>query len=200
MAADRKWNADLMIALAAMLTAVVAVVVAVVQTDIMREEAEMEREHARLSVMPSAMLFYSNGTDTEGRDYFELNIINNGLGPAIIEDFSIVYDGKHMRNQRHWVETVAGGRDVLEAQGVSVNNSGAGPGVSIPAGERLDPIRVYHSEFSDQLRQAAMETTFSLCFCSFYGDCQVATGLGGRPQRVDSCRREPEASSGGTPG
>lgn len=185
-----KEHVEMIVSVVAVIMAGAAVAIAMVQTEVMREEVELEREHARLSVTPSAMLFYSNGIEDDGTNYFELNIINNGLGPAIIEDFSITYKGEKMQNQRHWVETVAGGRENLDAMDPRVSNSGAGAGVSIPAGGRLDPIRVKHQTFSETLRSAVNETRFELCFCSFYGDCFMAKGLGGRPAPVKACKAE----------
>ena len=106
---QKKINTDSIIALAAMLTAVVAVVVAVVQTNIMREEATSERDHARLSVLPAVSILYSNGHNDDDLMFFELNVYNHGLGPAKIEDFSIYYKGEKVGNQRAWVQAVAGG-------------------------------------------------------------------------------------------
>jgi len=54
-----KFNVEMLMATAAMATAIAAVVVAIIQTNIMHAEAEMEREHARVSVMPSVFAPFS---------------------------------------------------------------------------------------------------------------------------------------------
>lgn len=185
----KKLNADLVIALAAMLTAVVAVIVAVVQTNIMRQEAENEREHVRLSVMPSIGLYYSNGHEEDGAPFIQINIVNEGLGPAIIEDFSILYKGDKMQHQRHWVETIAGGREKIEqlAPAPQINNSYAGKGKIVPAGGTLNPIYVSHESLSLAVGDALKDTKFEICVCSFYGDCQRLLHLGPMPEPVATC-------------
>ena len=69
--AKRKLNFELIAALAATLTAIAAVVVAVVQTDIMREEAEVERKPVRLSVTPSLWIV-QNWSDNPDAPFFSV--------------------------------------------------------------------------------------------------------------------------------
>ncbi len=184
-----KVNVDLIIALAAMLTAVVAVVVAVVQTNIMREEAEVERQHVRLSVMPSIGLYFSNGQGDNGRPFIQINIVNEGLGPAIIEDFSITYNGDAMQHQRHWIESVAGGAEQLGqlTPAPEINNSYSGRGRIVPAGGTLNPIYVSHETLAESIGEALRDTKFEICVCSFYGDCQRLLDLGPMPEPVATC-------------
>ena len=186
---EKKINTDSIIAFAAMLTAIVAVVVAVVQTNIMREEAVAERDHARLSVMPAISVLYSNGYSDDDRRFFEINIYNQGLGPARIEDFSIYYKGEKMRNQREWVELVAGGAAAIGELDPSptINNSYSGKGRIVPAGGTLTPIHVRHGELALKLEQALPDTEFEICVCSFYEDCQRLIGLNPQAEPVESC-------------
>jgi len=185
-------RSDTLLSLSAMLAALAAVVVAVMQTQIMREEAELEREHSRLSVMPSIMLLYSNGTSEGGTRFFSLNIQNLGLGPAVIEDFSITYKGERMRDHRSWVHAVA--EDAKEkgllSSDYGIQNSFAGSGRVVPVEKTLNPIRVDHDQLAVLLQEASAETEFSLCVCSFYGDCQRVDGLAARPVSVKTCKRE----------
>lgn len=193
--AKLKFNAEMAIAIAAMLTAVAATVVSVVQTNIMREEASAERTHARLSVMPAISILYSNGTNENNVPFLELNIYNQGLGPAIIEDFSIYYQGQKLANQRQWVTVVAGGEDVMDALQplAHVQNSYVGEGRVIPAGDTLVPIHVRHASLAKQLEEALRETEFEMCVCSFYGDCQRINNQSPQPEPVASCVNYREA-------
>jgi hypothetical protein len=197
--AKRKINFELIAALAATLTAIAAVVVAVVQTDIMRKEAEMEREHARISVMPSLMFSYSNGNTSNGKKFLELNIENMGLGPAIIEEFNIKYKGRELPNQSAWVQEVV---DQLRSKEVDVSelvviNSSVGAGRVIPADGLVRPIRVEHDEVAVALRQAFSETNFTICGCSVYGDCQIILGMGHRPENIPDCKAEDDGDDAG---
>lgn len=193
--AGRKFNADFIIALAAMLTAVVAVIVAVVQTDIMREEAETERRHARLSVMPSIGLLYSNGRREDGVPFFELDLMNEGLGPAVVKDFAVYYKGQKLKNQRHWVMMVAGGEEQFFGlqPSANVSNSTIGDGRIVPAGEELHPVRVEHVTLANSLITALKETRFEVCACSFYGDCQRLLNMGTQPEPVATCENYQDA-------
>ncbi|NVJ98293.1 MAG: hypothetical protein HWE25_09080 [Alphaproteobacteria bacterium] len=185
-----KEHVEMIVSVVAVIMAGAAVVIAMVQTDVMREEVELERQHARMSVMPSAMLFYSNGTRDDGRKFFELNVVNKGLGPAIIEGFKITYKGQPMHNQLHWVETVAGGEGALVGLKADIGNSSTGAGVTVMAGDTLNPIRVSHDELAPLILEALKDTEISLCVCSFYGDCQLAENLGERPKPVNSCQTQ----------
>ena len=190
-------KSDTLLSVSAMLAALAAVVVAVMQTQIMREEAELEREHARLSVMPSIMLLYSNGTSANGTRFFELNIQNLGLGPAVIEDFSITYKGVRMKNQRSWVHAVADDakKQNLLTGNYGIQNSFAGNGRVVPVEKTLNPIRVDHDQLALLLQEAFKDTEFSLCVCSFYGDCQRVDDLATRPVSVKTCTREDDEQS-----
>ena len=192
-----KFNAEMAIAIAAMLTAVAATVVSVVQTNIMREEAVTERTHARLSVMPAISILYSNGRSENGIPYLELNVHNQGLGPAIVEDFAVYYKGERMNNQRHWVTAVAGGVDAIQelVPNPHVQNSYAGKGRVIQAGDTLVPIHVRHEVLAKKLETALSETEFEICVCSFYGDCQRLNNQTPQPEFVASCVNYREADA-----
>ena len=61
---------EVFVSLAALITAVAAVVITLEQTKVMREEAELERKNARISVLPSVWLSTHIG-DTEGEAYYK---------------------------------------------------------------------------------------------------------------------------------
>ncbi len=187
--AKARFNAELSIAIAAMLTAVVATVVAVLQTQIMQEEAEVERAHARLSVMPAITVLYSNGRTEDGEPFFKLNIFNQGLGPAVIKDFSIRWKDEPVENQRDWVRQVAGGSEAFAALSPvpAVNNSFVGNGRIIPAGDSVVAVEVTHASLPLALYEAYRDTRIDICACSFYGDCQRMSNTKPGSEAVASC-------------
>lgn len=193
--AKTRFNAELVIAIAAMLTAVVATIVAVLQTQIMQEEAEVERAHARLSVMPAVTVLYSNGRSDDGVPFFKLNIFNQGLGPAVIKDFSIRWNNQSLENQRDWVRQVAGGQEAYAALAPSpaVNNSFVGNGRIIPAGENVVAIEVSHPSLPLALHEAYRDTRIDICACSFYGDCQRMSNTQPGSEAVATCEGYLEA-------
>ena len=62
---------EVFVSLAALVTAVAAVVITLEQTKVMREEAELERKNARISVLPSVWLSTYIG-DTDGEAYYNV--------------------------------------------------------------------------------------------------------------------------------
>lgn len=88
------------IAIAVTLISVCALVVSVFQTKLMMEEREIMHEFARASVWPRLELGRFKGH--RGEDYrvakYELRIKNSGIGPAIITDVRLLYDGKVVTN------------------------------------------------------------------------------------------------------
>ncbi len=187
--AKRKINFELIAALAATLTAIAAVVVAVVQTDIMREEAEVEREHARLSVTPSLWIL-RNWNNGEENPFFSVVLSNRGLGPAVIEHFSVSYNGEMLNNWDQLVESVSEGKYSIAGDNENINAwslAGLAPGTIIPATSQYQPFRV--GEKTDLIAALAGQhdaLKISVCFCSVYGDCWKAADER-RPQPVNHC-------------
>lgn len=187
--AKRKINFELIAALAATLTAIAAVVVAVVQTDIMREEAEMEREHARLSVKPSLWVV-QNWSDNPDAPLFSVVLTNKGLGPAIIEHFSVSFGGKTLNHWDDLVEAVSDGEYSIAGDNENINAwslGGVAPGAIVPATSNFTPFQIGESaELITQLISQSGALKVTVCFCSIYGDCWNAEDEK-RPVPVNHC-------------
>lgn len=184
-------NAEMAVAVAAMLTAVAATVVSVMQTNIMRDEAEMERQHARLSVQPSVWIFQNSNTDPAGASY-SLELLNKGLGPAIIEQFEITLDGKVLLRWGEVINAVSDGAYRLHGDDRNVPGAGYSsvpPGHIIPAGESVRPIRLSNVdlELVRLLASSGSRPIYSACVCSVYRECWRTNGMGVRPEPVKVC-------------
>lgn len=82
-----------------------ALMVSVMQTQLMREESELLREYSRTSVWPRLELGLSKGHNSdESINHFVLSIANNGIGPAIITDVKVSYDGQTASTWWHLFE------------------------------------------------------------------------------------------------
>jgi len=184
-----KFNLEMLMAGAAMVTAVAAVVVAVIQTDIMREEAEMEREHARLSVTPSLWIVH-NWSDNPEDPFFSIVLANKGLGPAIIEHFSVSYEGQPLEHWDDLVETVSDGKFSIAGENENINAwslGGVAPGAIIPATSSFRPFQVgENASLIEALIGQSDALKVSVCFCSVYGDCWNSEDEK-RPKPVDQC-------------
>ena len=58
-------------------------------------QALLLRKHNRLSVRPHITTWVRH-TEVAGKHYLRLFLENNGLGPAIIKEFTLKYDGKEL--------------------------------------------------------------------------------------------------------
>lgn len=189
-----KLNSEMIIAAAAMLTAIAAVVVSVIQTDIMRAEAEMEREHARLSVQPSVWIFQNTNT-TEASPKYELALLNKGLGPAVIEQFEVTVDGEIVLRWSEIVSKISDGKFILGGEDANVGQVGFSsvpPGHIIPAEAQVLPIRIGNSLELVTLLASTERVNYSLCACSVYKECWRTKGRGDRPEPVKACETNRE--------
>jgi hypothetical protein len=183
---------EVFVSLAAWDTAVAAVVITLEQTKVMREEAELERNTARISVLPSVWLSTHIG-DIAGGAYYKVVLTNKGLGPAVIESFDVTYQGEPVYNWDELARRMAahvGSEKSFEEDYLRSTRSPVSPGLMLEAGGEAFPIQVDDGTDPDGIRllmRASMDMTISLCFCSLYRDC-FRTELFKRPQEVDSCK------------
>ena len=187
---------EVFVSVAALVTAVAAVVITLEQTKVMREEAELERKNARISVMPSVWLpTYIGQDDEEG--YFKVVLTNKGLGPAVIERFDVAYKGQAVGNWDDLARLMAadiGSEKSFEGSTLGSGRSPVTPGLMLEAGGKTEPLRVFNSTDLDGIKllmRGLPDMDISICFCSLYGDC-FQSKLFRRPQEVDACEAADE--------
>ena len=182
---------EVFVSVAALITAVAAVIITLEQTKVMREEAELERNNARISVMPSVWLSTYIGEDDEDA-YFKVVLTNKGLGPAVIERFDVSYKGQAVGNWDDLARLMAadiGSEKSFEGNTLGSGRSPVTPGLMLEAGGTTEPLRVFGSTDPDGIRllmRGAPKMGISLCYCSLYGDC-FRTELFRRPREIDAC-------------
>ncbi|GLX79224.1 hypothetical protein tinsulaeT_25640 [Thalassotalea insulae] len=185
-----KFKLELWVSLTAMITAVAAVVVAIIQTQVMHEEAELERQHSRLSVKPS-LLLYSNSHVGDKGGSFSFGIENQGLGPAVLQGFSVKLKGKMLNNWFDFFKQATSGQVFLRGEQRNVPDITENRmlnGVIVPAGKGLLLIKLgTNAEVAQQLRLSDASAEISLCYCSFYDECWLTTNNSVTQQSVNSC-------------
>ena len=182
---------EVFVSLAALITAVAAVVITLEQTKVMREEAELERRNARISVLPSVWLSTYIG-ETEGETYYKVALTNKGLGPAVIERFDVFYQDQPVYNWDELARKMAADVESdksFEEDYLLSTRSPVSPGLMLEAGGMAYPLQVDEGTEPDGislLLRRSMHMRISLCYCSLYSDC-FRTELFKRPQEVESC-------------
>ena len=182
---------EVFVSIAALVTAVAAVVITMEQTKVMREEAELERRNARISVMPSVWLGTHIGNDEEGA-YFKIVMTNKGLGPAVLESFVVTYKGELVYNWDELARKMAvnvGSEESYQGKTLSSSRSPVSPGLMLEAGGVGEPFGVSESVDTEGLKlmmRGAPDMAIRACYCSLYGDC-FETELFRRPQQVSTC-------------
>lgn len=182
---------EVFVSVAALITAVAAVVITLEQTKVMREEAELERNNARISVMPSVWLSTYIGEDND-EAYFKVVLTNKGLGPAVIERFDVAYTGQAVGNWDDLARLMAaniGSEKSYEGNTLGSGRSPVTPGLMLEAGGTTEPLRVFNSTDPDGIKllmRGMPDMDISICFCSLYGDC-FQTELFRRPKEIDAC-------------
>ena len=182
---------EVFVSLAALITAVGAVVITLEQTSVMREEAELERKNARISVMPAVWVATHIG-DTEDDSYYKVVLTNKGLGPAVIEGFDVRYKGQPVKNwdelARKMAASINSEKSFVDAVLRSAR-SPVSPGLMLESGGESAPLEVFGGDEPDGIRvlmRASRDLEISVCYCSLYEDC-FRTNLFQRPQPVEVC-------------
>ena len=88
------------IAIGVTIISLCALIVSLMQTRIMQEERELMREYSRTSVWPRMewRTYKSHNYDDKKLNEYVISLSNNGIGPAIITDVKISYNGKIANN------------------------------------------------------------------------------------------------------
>ncbi|MBX2878123.1 MAG: hypothetical protein KTR30_38745 [Saprospiraceae bacterium] len=84
----KSWNTDRILGLSAMMISLLTLIIFVYQTNIMRKQS-------RLSVTPR-LSFNQQENINDSLYTYKNNMVNKGLGPAIIESVTIIYKGERI--------------------------------------------------------------------------------------------------------
>jgi hypothetical protein len=121
-----KWSGDKLLGISALVISLATLISLVYQ-------ARITREHEVKSSFPKLELW----TSRNGKN-FKLILVNTGLGPAILEDISVLYDDRlyqldHVNFYRKFMDTVEN-----SAVHDRFSYSNISPGRVIPAGEEMN--------------------------------------------------------------
>ncbi|MBV8723846.1 MAG: hypothetical protein JO078_04755 [Candidatus Eremiobacteraeota bacterium] len=173
---DKRFRFDLWIALLALLISGIAAGSSAYQTYVIRKQFSA-------TVWPYLTFVTSSSTDR----YFEVDIDNAGIGPALIFSAVITRDGRVIQRppgansqpaiagaiQSERMEAKAD-EDAAKAHvhgNSSMTASTIFPGDVISAGQKLELLRVEGKFFTRRVLADARRIDLKLCYCSLLGDC-----------------------------
>jgi hypothetical protein len=180
---DRRLRLDFVIAIGALLISTVAAVATVYQTRVIASEFSA-------TVWP-----YVSFDTTNSPALLELDIRNDGLGPAIVK---LTWDGKPQSSIEALVANVnandpralAGVRAAMrEGAALKLTTSTPTAGLVIPANAQHTVIRMEGAPLVRYFRPSLGRFGLSLCYCSLTGSCwtQSYRNRAGEPSSVRSC-------------
>jgi hypothetical protein len=157
----KKVKPELLIALLAVFISFLTLFVYLYQSTIMKTQQKM-------SVWPHVTFGPSWGSD-----YFTINLINKGVGPAIIKNVSVEINNSQIDGIHEIMKFVP---DSLQSE---YNYSSLFVGQVIMAGEK---IQLFQSRNTGTIRyllklMESEKIKIEVCYCSVYNDCWTSTGI-----------------------
>ncbi len=183
---EKRFRLDFAIALGALLISSVAAVATVYQTRVIASEFSA-------TVWP-----YVSFDETNSPTMLELDIRNDGLGPAIVRSAKITWDGKPQASIEALFpalvakdpHTIAGIRAAMRAgANLRLTTSTPTSGLVIPANTQRTVIKMEGAAFVRAFRPAVKRFGLSLCYCSLTGSCWTESfqTRAAEPSSVRSC-------------
>jgi hypothetical protein len=133
------------------------------------------------------------GTTYNG-EHMRVNVRNDGLGPAIIESFVVLVDGKPQRSVLAVLRTLVG-RSKRTSIHDSISVSAVAPGEVIRSNGEVTLFEIASKAIVPNLGvQMARRLTLHTCYCSIVGNCwtlQLGAGVtADRPVPLARCEDE----------
>lgn len=169
---DKKKEVDLGVVLAiiAVIISICTMIISLVETSIMQKQQHSMTESAKASVWPYVTTTINTLAD-EGQIKFSFELENKGVGPALMKDFEMQYDGKKIEKsilevlKIHCPDAIA-----INISTHKINSS------ILSAGEKKQVVGLTIIE-SDFLNFAEFTKLISsnYCFTNIYGDSWRST-------------------------
>ncbi|HEY1427988.1 MAG TPA: hypothetical protein VGF18_00315 [Candidatus Tumulicola sp.] len=171
---EKRFRFDLYIAAAALIFSGLAAGAAAYQTYVIRQQFSA-------TVWPYLVFITSKGGDR----WFELDVSNVGIGPALIRDATVTRDGKVIPESVLPNAMTAFGtalnperqqaadeeRRTHSHEALDMTSSSISRGDVIPAGNKLQLLRIAGSPFTRRVIAEGRRVDLSICYCSLLGNC-----------------------------
>lgn len=189
---EKRFRFDLLVALGALLISGVAAASSAYQTYVIRKQFSA-------TVWPYLTFITSSSTGK----FFELDVDNPGIGPALIITATVTRDGKVIDQrsgpnvvpavgralQPERDEAAAAEHKFHEHGNNDMTASTIQPGDVLPAGQKLELLRVEGKFLTGPILANFHRVNIALCYCSLLGDCWTKrlSDQAIKPRSVRSC-------------
>jgi hypothetical protein len=187
-ATGHRWL-DLTLAISAIVISSLSAILAFQHGAAMERMVQQNAHLVEANTWPYLSPDYST-TNEHGDKLFKVEVTNNGVGPARIGTFRILYNGKPVKDFHVVAREIA--NDVGHADDKAVVTTGDMVGV-LPARSTavlLGAQAPYSAEWMiDALQAANRREQFDveICYCSILNDCWTERLRGTEPQPVKTC-------------
>ncbi|HEY6485191.1 MAG TPA: hypothetical protein VIX83_02265 [Candidatus Cybelea sp.] len=189
---EKRFRFDLLVALGALLISGVAAGSSAYQTYVIRKQFSA-------TVWPYLTFITSSSTGK----FFELDVDNPGIGPALIITATVTRDGKAINQpsgpnvvpavgaalEPERAEAAAAEHESHEHGHNDMTASTILPGDVLPAGQKLELLRVEGKFLTGPILANFHRVSIALCYCSLLGDCWTKrlSDQAIKPRSVRSC-------------
>jgi hypothetical protein len=168
------WNADKIVSLSAILISLATMGVYIYQTHLIQKQQNA-------SVMPYLMI----ATSSHNENHFNVGVVNNGLGPAFIEEINIHFLGKEYKNcdLAKYFYNYNPKKDTLYFM-----NSSIVSGMVIPSGKTIINVEADNKESASKLKKyfwSEKGIDVEILYSSIYGEKWVAKYSLPHPKKID---------------
>jgi len=184
---------DASLALSAFAVSTISLFVAIHHGNTMKEMAEANAKMVEATVWP--FVEYSSGNSANGEQVISMSLVNQGVGPARIKKFQILYHDKPMKSTEDLLKACCISRAKDEAS-LRDFKSGA---LSAQAEGRILPahggdilfLGLRRTEKNaavwDRLNSERFKMQFQVCFCSVFNECWTSLRTGSDATPVKEC-------------
>jgi hypothetical protein len=176
-----------------LVVAATAIIISCVSLFIATQQSRTMEKTLAASTWP-LLQFASGNTDDSGRPSIDLEIDNQGVGPAIIKRSKIVYGGKEYDNPYVMLRDCCGYVVTKD----DPTKMSAGAALTQPVEGRViksgDKITFLHMDLVPEnatiwrkLDRARFRMSFDSCYCSVLGDCWQSDLKSLDQTKVDQC-------------
>ncbi|MEM9671450.1 MAG: hypothetical protein AAF992_02590 [Bacteroidota bacterium] len=180
------WNSEKIISLSAFVVSIATLLALMYQIRLSGEQNELVRKEQYASVLPYLEIWPSSRSST----HFSLGIVNNGIGPAFIDEVKVVYEGQEYEGDPNTFYY----SKIIETDTVLFAYGSVGKGHVLRAGEErgiietnvsradADKLKYWFGRPTADVERAKVEITYS----SVYGERWVTRGIAAIPEPLST--------------